>query len=67
MKKKYQKLVVKIFFVKKSKMIMLEKKDGYCCTLFKRYGSFEEKKLTIAAYIKRNDPRDALILNKKKT
>ena len=29
--------------------------------------SFEESNLTIAAYIKRNDPRDALILNKKKS
>ena len=27
--------------------------------------SFEEKNLSIAAYIKRNDPRDVLILNKK--
>ena len=29
--------------------------------------SFEESNLIIAAYIKRNDPRDVLILNKKKS
>ena len=57
----------KNIFCKEIENDLLERKVDIAVHSLKDMDSFEESNLTIAAYIKRNDPRDALILNKKKS
>ena len=57
----------KNIFCKEIENDLLERKVDIAVHSLKDMDSFEESNLTIAAYIKRNDPRDALVLNKKKS
>ena len=55
-----------MFFVKKLEEQLSKKKIDIAIHSLKDMDSSERKKLIIGAYIKRNDPRDVLILNKKR-
>ncbi len=65
--KKISEVGGKNIFCKEIEKELIEKKIDIAVHSLKDMDSFEEKNLSIAAYIKRNDPRDVLILNKNKS
>ncbi len=65
--KKISEVGGKNIFCKEIERKLIEKKIDIAVHALKDMDSFEEKNLSIAAYIKRNDPRDVLILNKNKS
>ncbi len=64
--KKISEIGGKNLFCKEIEKQLLEKKIDIAVHSLKDMDSSEEKKLIIQAYIKRNDPRDVLVLNDKK-
>lgn len=65
--KKISEIGGKNIFCKEIEKKLIEKKVDIAVHSLKDMDSFEESNLIIAAYIKRNDPRDVLVLNKKKS
>tara|TARA_Y100001936_G_C15964455_1_gene607491 strand:- start:203 stop:1117 length:915 start_codon:yes stop_codon:yes gene_type:complete len=65
--KKISEIGGKNIFCKEIEKKLIEKKVDIAVHSLKDMDSFEESNLTIAAYLKRNDPRDVLVLNKKKS
>ena len=65
--KKISEVGGKNIFCKEIERKLIEKKIDIAVHALKDMDSFEDKNLSIAAYIKRNDPRDVLILNKNKS